>query len=382
MKHHPLKVMLLIIFLVIYSLHCEKNPSQSQKPQQPPTKTNDFLVDTLATQETIALFRNLQNLHSRGFGFGHQDDLAYGVDWWAEPGQSDVKRVCGDYPAVYGWDVGNIGKAANLDGVSFTDMKGWIREVYGRGGINTVSMHLANPVSGGTAWDNSPAVAKILPGGSHHASYLATLDLIAAFLKDLKTPQGVFIPIILRPYHEHNHTWSWWGASACTVDEYNALWRMTVSHFRDTHQIHHLLYAISPQEISSEAEYLARYPGDRWVDVLGLDYYNLTTKNNVVPLGKTLEIISNMAAARNKVAALTEVGVEKVPYADWWTGYLLAAIKYSTASRKIAWALVWRNASKSHFFAPYPGHLSMADFLTFYQDPLTLFERDLPKMYE
>ncbi|MBN2356655.1 beta-mannosidase, partial [candidate division KSB1 bacterium] len=197
-----------------------------------------------------------------------------------------------------------------------------------------------------------------------------------------KTAQGTYIPVILRPYHEHNHTWPWWGAGACTVDEYNALWRMTVEYLRDTHNLHHLLYAISPQEINSEAEYLARYPGDRWVDVLGLDYYKLTSKSNVTPLGKTLEVLTAMAEARNKVAALTEVGVEKVPYADWWTGYLLAAIKYSSQSRKIAWALVWRNASKNHFFAPYPGQASMADFLTFYQDPLTLFEKDLPGMYE
>lgn len=373
-----------IIFLIFFLclLTCEKNPSQPQKPQTPQTKTNSILVDTLATPETIALFTNLQKLHNKGFGFGHQDDLAYGVDWWAVLGESDVKRVCGDYPAVYGWDVGDIGGPTNLDGVSFADMKNWIREAYSRGGINTISMHLDNPVTKGNAWDNSPAVAKILPGGSHHADYLRTLDLIAAFLKDLKTAQGVYIPIILRPYHEHNHTWSWWGAGACTADEYNALWRMTVAHFRDTHQIHHLLYAISPQEITSEADYLARYPGDQWVDILGLDYYNLTTKNNVGPLGRTLEVITKMAEARNKVAALTEVGVEKVPYADWWTGYLLAAIKYSAQSRKIAYALVWRNASKNHFFAPYPGHATMADFLVFYQDPLTLFEKDLPKMYE
>lgn len=372
----------IFIFSSFSNLSCSKNPSKSKEPDVSPTPTNDFLVDSLATKETVALFTNLQKLRDKGVGFGHQDDLAYGVDWRAVPGQSDVKRVCGDYPAVYGWDLGDIGESANLDGVNFGDMKAWIYQAYIRGGINTLSMHLDNPVTHGDAWDNSPAVGRILPGESAHADYLKTLDKIAAFLKDLKTEKEVFIPVILRPYHEHNRSWPWWGSSACTVEEYNALWRMTVTYLRDTHKLHHLLYAISPQEITTEAEYLARYPGDDWVDILGLDYYQLTSKSNIVPLGKTLEVIASMAEARNKVAALTEVGIEKVPYADYWTGYLLPSLKYSQQSRKIAWALVWRNASTNHFFAPYPGQASAADFLKFYQDPLMLFEKDLPEMYK
>ena len=30
--------------------------------------------------------------------FGHQDDLAYGVNWKYEDGRSDIKDVTGDYP--------------------------------------------------------------------------------------------------------------------------------------------------------------------------------------------------------------------------------------------------------------------------------------------
>jgi len=44
--------------------------------------------------------------------FGHQDDLAYGVEWSAERGGSDVKEVAGDYPAVYGWEASGIENAA------------------------------------------------------------------------------------------------------------------------------------------------------------------------------------------------------------------------------------------------------------------------------
>ena len=327
------------------------------------------------------LFTNLKTAAQTGVLFGHQDDLAYGVGWWGTQGRSDVKEVCGDYPAVCGWDLGDIHKTTNLDGVSFEAMKEWIKQIYGRGGISTLSMHLDNPVSGGNSWDNSEAVKFILPGQSHHASYLQTLDRIAAFFKELKIADGVHIPVIFRPYHEHNHTWSWWGASACTADEYNRLWKMTVAYLRDTHNIHHLLYAISPQEVGSEAEYFARYPGDEWVDIFGMDYYLLRDKHHVTDLGKALSTLATLAEAHGKLSALTEVGIEKVPIGDWWTNYLLASVLYNEQSRKTAWTLVWRNASKDHFFAPYPSHPSAPDFLLFYQHPFTLFEKDLPDMY-
>jgi mannan endo-1,4-beta-mannosidase len=198
----------------------------------------------------------------------------------------------------------------------------------------------------------------------------------------LKTDDGAFIPVILRPYHEHNHTWSWWGASACTVEEYNALWKMTVEYLRDTHDIHHLLYAISPQEVGTQAEYLDRYPGDAWVDILGMDCYYLTGKSQVSRLGNALAAIATLADSRGKIPALTEVGVEGVPLSDWWTNCLLTAISYNGDSKKTAWALVWRNASKEHFFAPYPGQASASDFVKFYQDPFTRIEKDLPAMYQ
>ncbi|HTD95187.1 MAG TPA: hypothetical protein VK644_15280, partial [Chitinophagaceae bacterium] len=61
-----------------------------------------------ATKETASLYRNLKKLASRGFMFGHQDDLAYGVEWKYKENRSDVKEAAGDYPALYGWELGGI----------------------------------------------------------------------------------------------------------------------------------------------------------------------------------------------------------------------------------------------------------------------------------
>ena len=64
--------------------------------------------------------------------FGHQDALAYGVNWKYVEGRSDVKDVVGDYPAVYGWELGNLehNLPYNLDSVPFDKMKSFIQKVY------------------------------------------------------------------------------------------------------------------------------------------------------------------------------------------------------------------------------------------------------------
>jgi len=37
---------------------------------------------------------------------------------------------------------------------------------------------------------------------------------------------------------------------------------------------------------------------------------------------------------------------------------------------------------KHHFYAPFPGQISVPDFLKFYKDEYTLFEEDLKGIYK
>jgi mannan endo-1,4-beta-mannosidase len=147
-------------------------------------------TDQHATAETRALFFNLRRLAREHVLFGHQDDLAYGYDWVAEPGRSDVKESAGAYPALYGWEVSGIEKDAprNIDNVDFTRMREWIAEGYRRGGVITISWHVGNPLTGGNAWDTTSAVATILPGGVHHEQFKRSLDKLASFLASLRAP--------------------------------------------------------------------------------------------------------------------------------------------------------------------------------------------------
>lgn len=355
------------------------------------------LVDRDATAETKALFVNLSQLSQHHTLFGHQDTMAYGVYWKnSASGRSDIKEVTGAYPAVYGWDIGNLELtgATNLDNVNFQDMKKLIRDSYERGGVITISWHMNNPVTGGNAWsvEHGNAVAEILPGGMYHDKYKYWLTLFADFTSDLVafpgTEQEHLIPIVFRPFHEHNADWFWWGKGHCSEAEFIELWQYTTSYLINEKGVHNLLWAISPSEVNTADEYLERYPGDGYVDIMGLnDYISYQEPYALETAVRRIQMVVSLAKARGKISALTETGYEMIPDPDWWTGTLLNVLDHDQITRKLAWVLVWRNANAfedrpNHYYAPYPGHPSAHDFIEFYNSPLILFEDGLTDLYK
>ena len=92
-------------------------------------------------------------------------------------------------------------------------------------------------------------------------------------------------------------------------------------------------------------------------------------------------MVVELAEEKDKVAALTETGFEAIPDDNWWTERLLKHIKSDPVASRISWVLVWRNARKSHHYAPYPKHSSAEDFIKFSKDPIMLFEEELPNVY-
>jgi len=375
-----------LVFLFIPSVKSQNNLVEPTAHKSP--KIVDLPIDKKATKETINLYHNLKRLLNKGIMFGHQDDLAYGVGWKYIDSKSDVKELTGDYPAVYGFELGRleIDQAVNIDSVPFNKMTRYIKNVYELGGVITLSWHLNNPLTGKTAWDPAPGtVTSILPGGKKNELYKSWLDKVANFLSDLKGKNGEYIPIIFRPFHELNGNWFWWGKDHCTPEELKQLWHFTVSYLRDTKNIHHLLYAYNTDRFNSRDDYLFKYPDDEWTDVIGFDIYQRKggAEGNtqfIKDIDEMLTTLEEIAKEKNKVPALTEFGYGLVPDTTWWTNVLWKGLQY----HKISYALAWRNAGfkpdgSAEYYLPFKGQASANNFVEFYKEPETLFQKDITK---
>jgi mannan endo-1,4-beta-mannosidase len=370
-------------FLLILLFFCLPTLAFSQKKIQ--------LTDKNATKETKALYQNLYLLSKQHILFGHQHATEYGHGWRGEENRSDVKSVTGSHPAVIGVDFSGLsGRPDNMIEKEKAALQKTIADTYNRGGITTVAWHFNNPVSNTNFyWNDSTAAAavkNIIPGGSHHQKYKTILTTIANLAKSIKGNDGKVVPMLFRPYHEFDGDWFWWGKSHCSIDEFKTLWKFTVTYLRDSLQVHNFIYTFSPDNIfTTEAEYIERYPGDEYVDMVGMDNYGdwgRDGKYNIDAGIKKLKIVAAYATKANKLAAFTETGLESIPNTTWWTATLLKSIQ--TANIQLAYVLVWRNdaTSRTHFYAPFPGQVSEQDFLIFYNDKYTLFENDLKNIYQ
>ncbi|MDD6007876.1 MAG: glycosyl hydrolase [Prevotellaceae bacterium] len=360
-------------------------------------KADDPIAESGRTQRTENLLAHLHAISANGYLIGHQDDPVYGVGWVGDSCRSDVKSVCGDFPAVIGFDLGHLelGDSVNLDGVPFDRMRDEIIRHFDRGGMVTLSWHLDNPLTGGSAWvkpdsltdQEKQTVASVLEGGECHEKFLGWLDTLASFLNSLETPYGVKVPVLLRPWHEHTGSWFWWGQNLCTTEQYKALWKLTVDQLKQR-GVNNVLYAYSPgTEFNGDAaKYLERWPGDEIVDVIGFDSYctnnaedTVAIDNYASSLDLNLKALCDIAKQHNVVPALTETGMESLGKADWWTSTLMPVLnKYP-----IAYVLLWRNAHNKpgHFYMPYPGQKTVSDFVKFYNDKRTLFVKDVNGLY-
>jgi mannan endo-1,4-beta-mannosidase len=233
------------------------------------------LIDAKATTETKALYRNLAKLSKDHILFGHQHATEYGHGWYGDADRSDVKSVTGSHPAVIGVDFSGLsGRADNMIENEKLNLRKHIADTYNRGGVTTVAWHFINPVSaGGFYWKDSvslPAVKYMIPGGAAHEKYKSILRSVGEFVKTIKGNDGKQVPMIFRPWHEFDGDWFWWGKSHCTTEEFRSLWKFTVSFLRDSMEVHNFIYAFSPDCIfKTEGEYLERYPGNEWVDMVG-----------------------------------------------------------------------------------------------------------------
>lgn len=348
-------------------------------------------IDPKATAETQKLYQKLWKIRQKGVMFGQQDALAYGLNadatrWIGDEGRSDVKAVVGDYPAVIGYDLGRIefDSVRNLDGVPFSKIKKDIEDTYKRGGLNTISWHLNNPVDPTrSSWDKADSTIKhLFENPQALQTYTLWLDKVATFVTNLKGSKGELVPVLFRPFHEHTGSWFWWGANYCTPTEYQKIWHFTVDYLMNKKGVHNILYGYSTDRFTSKEHYLERFPGDDNVDLIGFDFYhrnapasNETFKKEAIRMVETLKTIGT---EKQKLTAITEMGLEQITVADWWTGIVWPIIQKSDLS----YILVWRNGRPDHFYAPYQGQQSAKDFVMFYRLPQTLFTKDVKKLYK
>ncbi len=366
------------------------------------------LVDSKATDSTKALAAYLTGLRADDkVLFGHQNSTFRSVK---DNGKtSDIKDITGSEAGLFGIDTLAL---AGTECASENPLEASIaasKKAYEGGSIISLSCHMPNFTNAkitdtgnaehpydfskcdfSESKDLTPCADYILEGGEYNAQYNAYLDIIADYALKL---QEANVPILFRPFHENSGGWFWWGTST-SADSYRAIWRYMVNYLQ-AKGVHNLLYVYSPNgPIDSESDYLSRYPGDAYVDVLGFDYYDdyadvskYTGDTYFEALAKSCDVVAGLADKKAKIPAIAETGIRitgagkdslmvsgnPTKDKDWYNQVVNTAVEHD-----IPYFLLWANFDSENFFVPYKysetmGQEMINDFISAYNNDRSIF---------
>ncbi|RED95277.1 putative secreted protein (Por secretion system target) [Marinoscillum furvescens DSM 4134] len=370
-------------------------------------------VDPTVSSRTQILYDNLRVItFDDKLLFGQEFANSYDQSgYYSAPDQSDIKDVTGTHPSVLGSDFMYFRKDG---GAEYSAHKNGVIEAYqnfGTGALVTFDWHFRGPgfkpgqnygtpdfyytdsngqqqmVTGnrylahdivydhqwGWYTDDADGDPRLIDGKTPRQWFYDQLAAVKDIMLDLKYWDNgwVQIPIVFRMYHEMNGGWFWWGkdALAFTAQDYITLYQMTVNYF--TPLVDNVLFCWSPDMFYTTASYGRKkgadyYPGNAYVDVLGLDAYEIgDSYYNDSTFRSQIRAISDFAYNNNKIAALTETGyrtnVGEIGAQSWaddwasgnfWQDRVIPALYNDPLGRahKVAWILTWINSP----FGPNP----------------------------
>lgn len=215
-----------------------------------------------------------------------------------------LKTNTGKYPALLGLDLMNHTRNYSWfdKNVLINEATGW----YANHGLVALCWHWRDPLrkteefyTEKTTFDIS-RISDTL--SQEYKAMVSDIDIIAVWLKALKTAN---IPVLFRPLHEASGKWFWWGAKG--PEPCKALWKLIFNRLTVTHGINNLIWVWTTDAKDDNLDW---YPGDEYVDILGVDIYsqNGDFSSQILTFDKIRE-----AFGGKKLVTLSENGVMPDP---------------------------------------------------------------------
>lgn len=130
---------------------------------------------------------------------------------------------------------------------------------------------------------------------------------VASLINEFRDDNGQPIPIIFRLWHECEDNWMWWGSGSTTPEEYKQLFILTEKKIKRYARRGQILWAYCPDSYwRTEEDFMLRYPGDKYVDIIGYDDYQLGDPKKLSAEIEKGRIVSRVATEHKKIAALFE----------------------------------------------------------------------------
>ena len=277
-----------------------------------------FMVSGISAQESRQLSPEAENLLQYLKEIEGEKTLSgttANVNWNINEAKW-VNKHTGKWPALNFFDFIHLPFSPSnwIDYSNITEVYNWHKN----GGIVGCMWHWNMPTNDGQDWTCTPGtgnketgfdVRKIFePESAEYKQMMNDIDKVASTLKKLKQRK---IPVLWRPLHEAGGQWFWWGldAEAC-----NELWRVMYKRFHEA-GLNNLIWVWTSAAAWNRpySEGYKWYPGDEYVDIVGIDIYNNSSASNIY--STCYKMLRKKSP--DKLIALTECG-SLAPISQQW----------------------------------------------------------------
>lgn len=229
-----------------------------------------------------------------------------------------VHTQTGKWPALTGFDL--IDYTRNWSWINYSELVENAKNYWTNNGLVALTWHWRDPsritdefYTANTSFD----ITKVNDTNSaEYKAMIEDIDQIATYLKQLK---DAGVPVLWRPLHEAAGGWFWWGAAdaqSCVT-----LWKLLFDQLVNKHELNNLIW-IWTSDTNTDA--LNWYPGDNYVDIIGIDIYPGENQHGsqYIQFDKLKEIFKG-----KKMITLSECGSIPDPalmmeYGDTWSWFM------------------------------------------------------------
>lgn len=166
---------------------------------------------------------------------------------------------------------------------------------------------------------------------------------VAAIINEFVDDNGKPIPFIFRLWHEWEDSWMWWGAKYVSAEDYKRFFILTEQTIRKYAPKAQIIWAYcSDRYRNTEEEYMERYPGDAYVDIIGFDDYAIgKSEKDWNAAVNRAKMVSRIAQKRNMATALFETNNNKQKVPNYYTIHLNRMLKTKGVNLSIVqmWSL-------------------------------------------
>lgn len=280
----------------------------------------DALANPDATKETKALYKRLCKAYGKQCLTATMAEVN-----WNNANADRVATLTGQSPAINCYDFIHLHFSPS-NWINYDDVTP-VREWHDKGGIVSAMWHWNVPIAEGseerafyTKQNDKPNLFRpsncVKEGTWERKVFLEDMRKVAGHLKAL---QELHIPVLWRPFHEAKGNydvyekgkgaWFWWGSEG--AEPLKAMWIEMFEYFK-REGVNNLIWVFTDIPDHLDRSW---YPGDEYVDIVGVDIYNKTNPKDIAEIYGNLTLLYP-----GKMCTLSECGSVSTLSEQWKAG--------------------------------------------------------------